>query len=521
MKRVQKILADNVGIILILVSAACLRLIALGDYPAGTYTDEAYGAFIAKGLLTSGADDRGYRFPVYFVAWGSGMNALYSYLGMIFFKLFGISLTVYRLPQALFGVIAIFALYVVCLQLFHKKLALLAAFVLTVAPWHIMMCRFGLESNLAPNMFLLALMFLVLGLKEKPGWLIFSAFFLGLTLYCYAITWVMIPLFFLLCLPFCWKWIPRKAETIVFIAVLFVLAFPLLLFLAVNLGLIPEICTSWFSIPKLTGFRGSELSSSHIKSGIQALITIVLVEQGDRKNLLSSLSTGSYYFFTTPFMIFGIIHHIVYLIRNYQRGKNSLSLIFPAWLISAGFMSIINHDPTMIHINMIHIPIIFYGAYGVCQLAELLRNKVFLFACVFFWMVSCVFFATDYIGDDNGHFYHDEPYEAVARAREIADENSKIVFFGYPTYKFPNFLWKEQFDVADYAENAVLDNDTHFVELYEYKNYRYISDLSFDNVTAGDDVYILFVNRMDDFAMRGFQVEQVNETYAVAAMNIP
>lgn len=30
--------------------------------------------------MTEGIDNRGYRFPVYFVAWGSGMSVLYSYL---------------------------------------------------------------------------------------------------------------------------------------------------------------------------------------------------------------------------------------------------------------------------------------------------------------------------------------------------------------------------------------------------------------------------------------------------------
>lgn len=520
-KKLQKLLIDNIGIIVILVIAVCLRFIALGEYPAGTYTDEAYGAFLAKGLLTSGIDDRGYRFPVYFVAWGSGMNALYSYLGMICFKLWGISLTVYRIPQALFGVIGIFSLYVICRQLFDKKFALLASFVLTVTPWHVMMCRFGLESNLAPNMFLIALMFLVLGLKQKHIYLVLSAVFLGLTLYCYAITWVMIPLFFLICIFFCWKWIPHEKITIIFIAILFVMALPLLLFLAINLNFLPEICTPWFSIPKLTGFRGGELSLGNIVDGIKQFINIVFAEQGDGKNLLSSLSTGSYYYFTTPFMIFGLVHHVVTLLRNYQHGKNELSLVFPAWLFSASIMSIVNVELTMIHINMVHIPIIFYGVYGVCQLARLLQNKLIIPACVCFWAISCAFFVDDYVTSDNGYFYGEEPYEAVVRAKEIAGEEDTITFFGYSTYKFTNFLWREQFDVADYSENAVLDNNPLFVELYEYKNYRYITDLSFDGVTVDGGVYILFANRMDDFAIRGFEVERVNETYAVAAKNIP
>lgn len=70
---------------LVLAVAAITRLVALEQYPRGTYTDEAYGAYIAQGLLQSGIDDRGYSFPVYFVAWGSGMNALVSLSGYAVF----------------------------------------------------------------------------------------------------------------------------------------------------------------------------------------------------------------------------------------------------------------------------------------------------------------------------------------------------------------------------------------------------------------------------------------------------
>ncbi len=169
----------KVGIVIIIIIAACTRLIALEQFPSGTYTDEAYGAYNAWGLLTEGIDDRGYSFPIYLVTWGSGMNALYIYLGMFMFKIFGVSLFAYRIPQAVFGILAILALYFICENLFNKYVALIAAFALTVTPWHIMMCRFGLESNLAPNMFLIGLCFFIWGINKKEIYLIPAAIFWG------------------------------------------------------------------------------------------------------------------------------------------------------------------------------------------------------------------------------------------------------------------------------------------------------------------------------------------------------
>ena len=59
MKKLYNKIKDNWLLLVILGLASCLRLIELSSHPEGTYTDEAYGAYIAYGLLTEGIDDRG------------------------------------------------------------------------------------------------------------------------------------------------------------------------------------------------------------------------------------------------------------------------------------------------------------------------------------------------------------------------------------------------------------------------------------------------------------------------------
>lgn len=520
MKKIQTFLKDNWLILTILFVASCLRLIALGVYPRGTYTDEAYGAYIAYGLLTAGMDDRGCHFPVYFIAWGSGMNALYSYLGMLFFRLFGVSLLIYRLPQALLGILSIAAFYILCRELFGRKEALFFAFVLAVNPWHIMMCRFGLESSLAPGMFVIGLTFFVLGLLRKSTYLVLAAIFWGLTLYCYAMTWLVLPLFLLLAVIFCGRWIPVKKVTVFSVVILFILALPLLLFVMINLGLLSEIRTSFFTIPRLTGFRGGELSLAHIKEGLRDFYQILIVNQGDSKALLSPKPTGAYYYFTTPFMIYGIIHHVYVMIKHYRRGKNDLSVLLLIWLVSAGTVGVINLNLTMIHLAMIHIPVIFYGAYGIYQFAKIIKSKWFLRACMAFYTVSLTFFGEWYVHQEFSFFSDERPREAVARAKEIAGKDGTVTIFSSSIYKFPNLLWNEKFDIKDYVENAATNEDPYFIELLEYKDYRYIVDASVNNVSP-DGVYVIHENRIGDFVALGFQVEKINDTYAVAAMHIP
>ena len=166
-------------LLLILGVAAVTRLAGLGKIPEGILPDEAYGAYNAWALMTEGIDSRGYGFPVYFVAWGSGMNTLYSYLSIPFLWLFGATTMVYRIPQALFGILGVLAAYVLGRELLDEKFGLLFSFLLAINPWNIMINRFALESNLAPAMFLISLTLLVLGIRKNSGYLPAAAAFFG------------------------------------------------------------------------------------------------------------------------------------------------------------------------------------------------------------------------------------------------------------------------------------------------------------------------------------------------------
>lgn len=515
-KSVKEIVKSRIGIWLILFLAAVSRLIWLGSIPKGTYTDEAYGAYLAYGLLTEGMDDWGYRFPVYFTAWGSGMNALYLYIGSLFFRLFGVSLTVYRLPQALMGICAIYALYVLCREIFDIRMALLASLALAVNPWHIMMCRFGLESNIAPNLFLVGLMFLVLGVKKKAVLLIPAAFCFGFTLYAYAVTWLFLPTFLVLCFVFYYRQLPEKRMVFIFAGILFAMAIPLFLFLAVNFDLVPEIRTSFFSVPKLTGFRGEELSPLNIRAGIGSLFTLLFKEQGDGRVLLSCDVTGAYYYFTIPLFIFGVISHIVLLIKERRKKERDFSFVFLAWLLFAGIVSALNHSITMIHVNLIHIPVIFYGAYGIWQIDRLLHGRRVGYACTAFYLFSFAFFLKTYVSYGFPDFFDEKPYEAIEAAREIAGEEEVITIVGFDaTYKYPNLVWQEKWDISDYAAEKVMDGDPYFANLVEYGNYRYI-DENLGESAVPDGVYIIKDYQVGDFRKRGFEIIRVNEEYAVA-----
>lgn len=81
--------------------------------------------------------------------------------------------------------------------MFDRKLATWGLFLLAICPWHIMMSRWGLDANLAPGFLIFGLYFFVRGIEDKR-FLPLSGLFYGLSLYCYAVIWPIVPLLLLL-----------------------------------------------------------------------------------------------------------------------------------------------------------------------------------------------------------------------------------------------------------------------------------------------------------------------------------
>ena len=77
-----------------------------------------------------------------------------------FVKIFGLSLFAVRLPMAILGCLAIFVMYKLLRLIGNKKIALVGTIFLVICPWHVMKSRWGLESNLFPELILFSIYFL-------------------------------------------------------------------------------------------------------------------------------------------------------------------------------------------------------------------------------------------------------------------------------------------------------------------------------------------------------------------------
>lgn len=184
----------------IMLVGILVRLLFVGRYPAGLNQDEASAGYDAFAVLNYGIDRNGIHNPMHLIAWGSGQNMAYSWLCMPFIALFGLSAVTVRVPMAIVGSIsvALFYFFLKNIRGEDKRLVYLGTFLFAVFPWHIMKSRWGLESNLFPELILWGVVLLSFFLKNRKGIFLYLGYFLfGFSAYAYGSAYCFLPFFVL------------------------------------------------------------------------------------------------------------------------------------------------------------------------------------------------------------------------------------------------------------------------------------------------------------------------------------
>lgn len=201
----RKLLTTKTLLIGILVLASFLRLWQLGSVPPSPDWDEAALGYNAFSILETGKDEYGNFLPVVLRSFGDYKPALYAYLTIPFIKVLGLNVIAVRLPAALIGIVTVYLVYLLVRQLSSRReLALMAAFLLAVSPWHIQFSRVAFESGVGVTCNILMVLFFLKGLKN-PRMMIFSAMSGGIALYVYQSEKVFTPLLLLLCVVIYFK----------------------------------------------------------------------------------------------------------------------------------------------------------------------------------------------------------------------------------------------------------------------------------------------------------------------------
>jgi len=497
----------------LLILGIMVRVIGFGKLPGGVNQDEAFSGYEAFLLANYGKDSWGYSFPVYLKAWGSGMNALQTYLAIPFVKLFGLSVYTIRLPMLITSCFSLYAFYAILKELFNEKVGLLGLFILAICPWHIGSSRWALESNLAPSFTLFGLLFFVKGLKNNK-YLMLSALFYGVSLYSYAITWIIVP--FILIGLVLYSLYKKKINSIKYglisTFILFVLAMPLILFLLVNNGLINEIRTSFISIPKLSSMRDSEISIRNlfkIETYTRFLLVVLFQSDGLLWNGVDGF--GTVYYISIPFIIYGIIISFKKMIVKFREKEFSWEFILLYVLIVCVVCGNCISGVNINKINCIWLPLIMFLVVGLVSFFEVCKTYKSSIILLYFLFFIC--FLISYTGSYSENLKVNFKYglgEAISFVENR--DNSKVICIEDNIY-YSQVLFYSKISLKEYQNSVEYDNlSDSFVKVKGFSNYYF--GIDYDNLNK-DYIYVVSVSNKEYFESIGFKIRTF-DNYVVA-----
>lgn len=493
--------------------ALLTRLIFIGKVPGNgaLHGDEAYAGYNAWSLLHYGVDSEGYINPVYFVAWGSGMNALEIYCMIPFVAVFGLNPVGIRMCPAIFGIITVIFFYKLLRDFSSREKAILGLSIIAIIPWHIMISRWGLESNFFPGFLLIAVYFL-LKVTEDSRYSMLGMLFYGLTLYAYSADWVIMPFLLISLLVLFWIKGNLKIDRywIISIIILTIVAMPLLLFILVNYGLVEPISTFFITIPRLTHFRNSDVSLSvdQVWLNIKAMNRI-LVRQEDPWVWNCMWATGIYYKVSGPFIVLGIIKTIISAVKEREKLINYVILIWFFYGLVLGLMI----DGNINRLNILHIPVIFFITTGISWVCGLVRDrfsviyKAFICALVLVYAAYFIRFET-YYNNKYSNIFGARFAAGMKEALEYCQENEDwdVCILGI---SYPEVLVNLNYPTDEYLKTVVWDDpDSSFRPMHSFGDRYYFYDFTSSEPEKG--VYYLAAPYNEGFE---YALEYMNENH--------
>ena len=481
-KVINDILKDNryeIVTYIFLTIGFILRLINLEEMPNGLIPDEASAGYEAYSILNYGTDRLGKTFPVFLISWGSGQNALYTYLLIPFIKIFGLTKFAVRLPMAIISCASVIIMYFLLKNIFGKKVATIGTVFLSICPWHIMKARYGLESNIFPNIILISVFFIILGIKKNKmkffylGWA-----FLGISTYAYGTSYFFVTIFTIITLIFLLvkKQIKLK-NALIALLIAGLIALPIVIMIFINIFDLPEQKILCFTIPRLfiNRFQGncSLFSSDFLINSINNFkdsIKILLLQDG---NIIYGLT----YWYSLPLFLIGAFEAI-FKSKKYDITNKIMNI----WFLAAVLLLFLV-TPGIIRINIILLPIIYYIIIGLSIVIKLCKNKknnlIILFLIILF---SFIFFVWDYF---TSQYTGAEYVEGVQDVIEYVDslENKNI----YMEYNI-----KEPYI---YVLFYTRKNPERFYSTVEY--FYDVKSREFENVKHFDNYYFYIPDNFD------------------------
>lgn len=488
----------------ILIFALIIRIIGLGNIPAGVNQDEAMAAVDAWALSQYGTDRFGMQLPVHFTAWEYGqMSVLLSYCMVPFIKLFGFTTFAVRLPMVLVSVMGVALMYLVSRKFFSVNLSLAVMAFTAINPWQFMQSRWSLDCNLFPHVFLLAFYLLLRGF-EKRRWLYLSMVFFGLTFYCYGIAVYTVPVFLFVYAAWClWQKEFTRKEILISVCIFLAIALPEILVMVINMFGLETIHTPLITIPYFPGsIRSNDilfLNFSFYQLGRNALSLLKQAFLQCPDYLFNTLPRfGALYHLSIPFLFLGIFLFAKRFFTQKDKHRKTLDLALCGYLIMGIWAGLITFEVNVNRINIIFYPLIFFTIYGIyCFVQFLPKAALYLrngFVIAYSILGIC-FFAQYFT-------YFAENIQTMFNVDFLAIIKEADNLEAYDTlYVSSNMGWQTNYKMAEILTQYACGIDALYYQektdetggrkLLPYSERYHFVDMAYQGTVDTDALYIL------------------------------
>lgn len=514
---------------LLLFLGSILRLAYLGTFPAGMHQDESFVAWNAFALFHDGMDSAGNIMPVYLADWGDGHSALYVWLLLPLLVLSKGHITPFisRLPQALVSILTLWAVYCLIKRLFGRKEGLWALFLLAICPWHIMMSRWGLDANLAPGFLIFGLYFFIRGIDNKK-FLLLSAFFYGLSLYSYAVIWPIVPIMLLFQILYCLAHRKMRIDrwSLLAVLILFLMALPLLLFVAVNSGLIPEIRLPFMTIPIMGQYRGGDiaLSLGGMWENLRTALSLLWNQNtGTPYDIL--LPWGLFYDIGRIFIVIGFFCLMINLGKMLIRKEFAPEYFLFVQLLGGGITCLL--VTAILHqINSLYIPLILLESYGVWCCLDLLKTKKAFLARLLsptlaaVYLICLLLFQRDYYGSYSqvvNAYFAQGIEECVDFALAKCEEYNLSTITVEKGAQWPRLLLHTETSPSSYLASVEYDVAPAPGAFVTDDGIRVNTRINYENINQSS-IYIIYFIDVELFS-KDFELTQFYDWYVAVPKN--
>lgn len=481
-KHYKKILF--IFLILILIS----RIYKFGEIPDYIGVDEAGAAYDAYCLANYGVDRYLNSYPVYLINFGGGQSALYAYISALLIKIIGANIIAYRLPSLLFYLISIIVCYILANKFTDKKTSLLFTFLIIICTWHIGTSRLGLDCDLLAPMFIIDVFLL---LNSRKNWhYIVSGIFIGLTLYTYAISYLLIPMFIITYIGYMTYLKKIDIKQVILLGIpIFILALPLIYMILLNKGYFTRTTFGIFTIPILPQFRAGEISITNIwEYGLSSLANIFI-------------SGNVIYLSQVPLFIIGLVKGITDLKNSIKQRKFNLNAFMTLIFIVLLITNLLVEVQTINKANILYLPMLYLIAIGIINLCE--KSPIILVTIIAIFIILFINFEIHYYNGEErakecepNMFVDKQIYSITQYIENKYDCNNAQVCFIVSNKVQPYIytLMQKKISPYEFYETVIFSEPKEKIEMVcSYSNYHFIKNVeqleAIDN--SKDTIYII------------------------------